>query len=167
MIGERCFIVHTTGEGTIPLDSCSVERLSNIADKIHLEPHKRFASSFYSIGDKKFAKDETKDETTQTIDMAFEIKQNVPLPGVVMDGGQVVHAERPKTKCINYRNLPLKNMKVGECIILFEECTKDNISNRLGNAKTGIRRYLDIMDTNKKFVVAKTDDYKIGVWRVE
>lgn len=169
MIGERCFVVHTTGEGTVPLDTCSVERICNIADKIHFEP----LGSFYPVGDKRdLKKEEPKKEvkqepvTTQIDVMAFEIKQNVPLPGQIFTEPVKVE-KKTVSKHVNYRTLPLKDMKVGECIIIHECEDAKSATSKYGSAKTSVANLVNLMDTKKKFKVAKTDDFKVGVWRID
>jgi hypothetical protein len=164
--GDKCFIVYTDGRGTVPLDGIALERIGELADKAHFKPIR------YAI--EGVSRKEVKNESVQIEsqqqekgeDMTFEIKNNIPLPGQIFT--ETPKASKKSTgKCVNYRSLPLKDMKVGDCIIIFDDCTKNNLSNRLGNAKCGIRRFVSLMDTKKRFTVAKTDDYKVGVWRVE
>jgi len=143
------------------LEECSIERLCNIADKIHFKP-------VYEPVKPVLPHEEKKETiTTQTETMPFEIKQNIPLPGVIMDKAQVVPVAKKRWKKTNYRELPLKDMKIGECIIIFDDCNEHTISGKLANAKSGVERFVSLMDTKKKFKVAKTDDFKIGVWRID
>lgn len=145
------------------LEECSIERLCNIADKIHFQPlGERVAAPYREELPKLKQEDYT---IKQSTDMAFEIKSNIPLPGQIF--AESVRVEKKSaSKSMNYRSLPLKNMKMGDCIIIHE-CTASTVSSKFQSAKTGIRLFVDLMDTKKKFKVAKTDDHKVGVWRVE
>lgn len=163
--GERCFIVHTDGKGTIPLDSITLERIGEIADKAQFRPVK------YAV--EGVTRREVKKESPQPVpnqekeqNMGFEIKQNIPLPGHVFDEGTEMKAVHKRSKHTNYRALPLKELKVGDCIIVHETDEK-TISSRLRATKVGVEQLVKLMDTKKKFKVAKTDDFKVGVWRTE
>ncbi len=161
--GERCFIVHTDGKGTIPLDNITLERIGELADKA------QFRSVKYPI-DGVARKDVKKEDSQKSHqkegeDMNFEIKNDIPLPGQTFV--PAVKIERKNSgKALNYRTVPLKDMKVGDCIILHE-CNAVNFSSKYGSARQGIERFVALMDTKKKFKVAKTDDFKVGVWRIE
>jgi len=141
------------------LDECSVERLCNIADKFHFRPLREAVVGVPIVPVKK-----QEVVTTETKDMGFEIKNNIPLPGQVFTKPVII--ERKSSSYTNYRTLPLKDLKVGECIIIHE-CKPSDVTSKYQSAKTGVEKFVGIMDTKKKFKVAKTDDNKVGVWRVE
>lgn len=149
--------------GNMRLENCSVERLTCIADKIHFRPLGDIIK-IESNGRAELELPKEPVETEKTEDMDFKIQSGVPLPGTIIKTPE--HVAIRKDKQVNYRALPLKDMKVGDCIILHE-CTKQNINNRYNSARTCIGNFVALMDTKKKFKVAKTDDLKVGVWRIE
>lgn len=163
--GDKCFIVYTDGRGTVPLDGISLERIGELADKAYFKPV-RYAIE--GVSRKDVTKESPKIEPKQQEkgeDMAFEIKNNVPLPGEIF--AEPVKVVRKATgKQMNYRSLPLKDMKVGDCIIIHE-CDASTVYSKFASTRAGVERFVSIMDTKKKFKVAKTDDHKVGVWRVE
>lgn len=153
------------GTGETKLELCSIERLCNIADKLHFSPLRDLLKQ-ESSG--KGILEQTKNHTittSQGTDMAFEIKNNIPLPGQIFIESSKVE-KKSTGKTLNYRTLPLKDMKVGECIILHE-CDADTVYSKYASSKMGIARFVQLMDTKKKFKVARTDDHKVGVWRIE
>ena len=143
------------------LNELSVELLCIIADKIHFRP---LGGTVKQVTAPKPELVKPKVEIQKSEDM-FEIKKNIPLPGQVFDKDkQTVMVQ--KGKHTNYRALPLKDMQIGDCIIIHE-CNESTINSRYSSTSKGVERFVALMDTKKKFKVAKTEDLKIGVWRVE
>lgn len=148
--------------GKVKLSTLSVERLCNIADKIFFRPLESLAKEEAYI---RVESPKAELSAKQSIDMNFEIKKDIPLPGQVFDKSRQTKIQR-KGKSTNYRAIPLKEMKVGDCIIIHE-CTEETIASKYYTTKAAIGQFVELMDTKKKYQVAKTPDLKVGVWRIE
>lgn len=145
--------------GNQRLEELSVEKLVCISDKMHF-------SQFDSQRVRPLVpQEQPESQTTQNQGiMSFEIKKGVPLPGFTKKEVKVV---QKKNNYTNYRALPLKDLQVGDCIIVHENCTEKNISSKCSSTKAGVESLINLMDTKKKFKVAKTDNFEVGVWRIE
>jgi nitrate/TMAO reductase-like tetraheme cytochrome c subunit len=146
------------------LEELSVETLCAIADKIHFRPLGGTATS-HGIGKREEKPQPILTQQTTNIG-SFEIKKDIPLPGQVFDKKDEKKIEKKRQAHTNYRALPLKELNVGECIIVHES-NEEDIAKRFFATKAGVAGLVNLMDTKKKFVVAKTHDFKVGVWRVE
>jgi len=153
--GERCFIIHTDGTGTIPLDGLSLERIGEIADKAYFKPVR------YAVeGVVRKSTQSSNSSSEKQKSSSFEIKKDVSAP---VSSAQV---EKKKAKYFNYRSLPLKAMQVGDHIVIFDDCTEDNISRKISMARAGVNSFVSLMDTDKKFYVDRIGNNQVAVWRL-
>lgn len=157
----NCYVVEEK-VGNMMLGNLSIERVCAIADKIHFRP----------LGEVKnlevIVKEVAEVSIEKTNDMNIEIKSNIPLPTKVVGRGRPVSTDDKKGKVyFNYRALPLKDMKVGQCIIIFDNVSPEELMRRVYRARQGVRSFVALMDTQKRFYVDKTSDGRVAVWRIE
>jgi hypothetical protein len=141
--------------GNVKLEDLSLERLTCIADKIHFRP-------LENLGTVKIQKQTSKEDTMRVeanVDSRYQITREEAKSTSSGPG-------RPTR--INYTELPLRRMKEGDCIILFEDCTEQNMTSRKSTAKKGLARAAKIMRLSvHDFVVSESKDgKKVGIWRV-
>lgn len=138
------------------LSAQNIVWLCDLADKIHFRP---LGGAGKIIGIKESF-------IEKSDNMNFEIKNDIPLPPKAAEKlepkGKVA---KTKSGRINYSNLPLRAMKKGDCIVLFEQVMEEKISSKKHTALTGIRRISNIMGLPNSFHVDTLGD-KICVWRI-
>lgn len=160
--GDVCFVVFTgTGDGRVALNTMSVDRICAIADKIHFRPLKSI-KNIETVGSKTPI---GKTNIEKTDNMNFEIKNDIPLPASTRKQENPQTVEK-KTGRIGYSNIPLRAMRKGDCIVLFEGTNKKEAWSKRYSAIAGIRRVTALMDMVSNFHVDMTDDFKVCVWRV-
>lgn len=149
--------------GKVKLRDCSAERLVCIADTLHFKPLEKLRQG--TVVHKKIIDNNNKTEKKE--DMNFEIKTDIPLPAKFAEKLEPkLKVSTTKSGRINYSNLPLRAMKKGDCIVLFENLPEEKISSRKYTAIAGIRRITTIMGLPNSFHVDMVEGNKICVWRV-
>lgn len=135
--------------GNQKLDDLSMERLVCIADKIHFRPLEQ-------LGELRIK--------PQLIEKTMKIESNIESKYSITQE----EAKDARPNRVNYMELPLKKMKEGECVILFEDCTESNISSRRSTVKRGLERAVKLMRLNPTdYMVSETKDgKKVGIWRI-
>lgn len=138
--GAHCVIVEPT-TGTTPLHSCSLERLCNIADKIHFRPISQIA----------------KEEAVVKSAPVSKIQKNTPVP----------KQERRKRIMVDFMTLPLRKMELDDHIIIYPNCEPDAIGTRKHTAKRNLDKVVSELDLKGKYVVGVAEGNNIGIWRVK
>lgn len=154
--------------GEMKLELCSIEKLCGIADKLHFKPIEHLTQRIEkAIKQQSSIAAINKPITNKTEDMAFEIKSNIPIPSAAQEKENLSPHPPAERKYFNYRSLPLKDMKVGDCIVIFNHCPEGELMKKVHRARQGVKSFVNLMDTKKKFYVDKVDEKTVGVWRLQ